>query len=113
MLTEPLVIGRSTELIIKKLSAIGITFDTSMGCLVETSTHRQLAPQNMQLYQRPLESTTELAANSSTHGLFYSTIGEDFGTASVNSSVYQTMIGLEPVTVRFCTLDDYPDPQSQ
>ncbi|OAR00814.1 hypothetical protein LLEC1_04203 [Akanthomyces lecanii] len=100
------IIGRSTDLILKELVAIGISFDVAAGCLVETTSRRQLAPQNTQLYQRPLESTTELAAQSSTHALFYSTIGDDFGTGAVHPDVYQAMIGLEPVTVRFCTLDD-------
>lgn len=106
MLTFGVVIGRSTDLILKELVAIGISFDVAAGCLVETTSRRQLAPQNTQLYQRPLESTTELAAQSSTHALFYSTIGDDFGTGAVHPDVYQAMIGLEPVTVRFCTLDD-------
>ncbi|KAM3509885.1 hypothetical protein MY10362_000328 [Beauveria mimosiformis] len=100
------IIGRSTDLILKELVAIGISFDAVAGCLVETTSRRPLAPQNRQLYQRPLESTTELAAQSSTHALFYSTIGDDFGTGAVHPDVYHAMIGLEPVTVRFCTLDD-------
>lgn len=101
-----IVIGRSTDLILKQLIMIGITFDRSLGCLVETASRRPLAPENMQLYQRPLESTTEPAAQASTHALFYSTIGDDFGTEAVHPNVYQAMVGLEPVTVRFCTLDD-------
>ncbi|PQK09993.1 hypothetical protein BB8028_0002g03170 [Beauveria bassiana] len=100
------IIGRSTDFILKELVAIGISFDVVAGCLVETTSRRPLAPQNRQLYQRPLESTTELAAQSSTHALFYSTIGDDFGTGAVHPDVYHAMIGLEPVTVRFCTLDD-------
>ncbi|EGX89338.1 C6 transcription factor, putative [Cordyceps militaris CM01] len=100
------IIGRSTNFILKELVAIGISFDVAGGCLVETASRRPLAPQNRQLYQRPLESTTELAAQSSTHALFYSTIGDDFGTGAVHPDVYHAMIGLEPVTVRFCTLDD-------
>ncbi|KAM3455299.1 hypothetical protein MY3296_002487 [Beauveria thailandica] len=100
------IIGRSTDFILKELVAIGISFDVVAGCLVETTSRRPLAPQNRQLYQRPLESTTELAAQSSTHALFYSTIGDDFGTGAVHPDVYHAMIGLEPVTVRFCTLDN-------